>query len=423
MDVGELEEAVGSASAIRRILRLLPVGGDGSYVAPPTYLGRNRAVHVFEVRKIGGRDVQCVLLDSVQSQANRLEDALERAGDVVIPNVYVDFTGDPDVKDLGTVSSLRAPHRIFDAIIRDSDLGGEPFPISDIGRQVNSATPQNATALFAHSPSTLVFGGWNSTGDKGGSGRRFQRCIVSEIVGVDVPCRTYKDKNQETVSVPQMSRKPASRIDPLAIEKVDIYIPKARRSDWQTKVFKGAQKLSPAEVNHGNIPPQITDHGVTMAYAVQTTTITLAGLRRLSFPDPGGRHDEGRNAAARTVLASLALCAITKHDADGYSLRSRCDLYPESRSDEFEIIRNDGRIDKATVTPADAVSMFAAAVERARDAGLPWDAEPRALVPQQRLIDLVKKSRGKRLQDGDERPADGTAPGAVTKHGDKVQGG
>lgn len=399
MDIRDLEEAVASSSAMRRILRLLPVGGDGSYVAPPTYLGdQNSAVHVFEVRRIGGKDVQCVLLDSVQSQANRLEDALEHADDIGMPNVYVDFTGESDLKDLGTVSSLQAPHRIFDAIIRDSSLDGVPFLSSSIGEQVNSATPQNATALFAHSPSTLVFGGWNSTGDKGGSGRRFQRCIVSEIVGVNVPVHTYTNRNQEQVVVPQ-GKKPASRIDPLAIEKVDIYKPKARRSEWQTGEFEGFQKAKPADVIHGNIPPTISDHGVTMDYAMQTTTITLAGLRRLSFPDSSGRRDEGRNVAARTVLASLALCAITKHDADGYSLRSRCDLYPESRSDEFEIIRNDGRIDRVSVTASDAVSVFAAAVEKAKSAGLPWDPEPRALAPQHKLVDLVRKSRNKKMQE------------------------
>ena len=52
MDIQGLEEAVMSSSAIRRILRLLPVGGDGSYVAPPTYLGdQNKAVHVFRGAK------------------------------------------------------------------------------------------------------------------------------------------------------------------------------------------------------------------------------------------------------------------------------------------------------------------------------------------------------------------------------------
>lgn len=401
MDIDGLVEAVTSASAIRRILRLLSAGGDGSYVAPPTYLDdRNNAVHVFEIRKIAGKDVPCVLLDSVQSQANRLEDALERAADIALPNVYVDFTGS-DVADLGVVSSLRAPHRIFDAIIRDSNLDNKPFPSSDVGKQVNSATPQNATALFEHSPSTLLFGGWNSTGDKGGSGRRFQRCIVSEIVGIDVPVHKYIGRNQEQVIVPQ-SRKPSSRIDPLAIEKIDIYKDKSRRSAWDTKKegVENAEKSKPSDVNHGNIAPSISDHGVTMDHAMQTTTITLAGLRRLSFPDSNGGQSDDRNTAARAVLASLALCAVTKHDADGYSLRSRCDLYPESKSDEFELIKNTGQIEKVTVAPGDAVSLFNAAVDRAKAAGLPWNADPKKLIPQPKLVELVKKSRNKNVPEG-----------------------
>ena len=407
LDISQLEDIVSNASAIRRILRLLPVGGDGSYVAPPTYLDDKKPVHVFETRRIGGKDTPCVLLDSVQSQANRLEDALDDDPDLGLPGVYVDFTSDPDVSDIGTVSSLKAPHRIFDAIIRDSMLDGEPFPTSNVGKQVNSATPQNATALFEYSPSTLVFGGWNSTGDRGGSGRKFQRCIVSEIVGVNVPVNSYTDSRSQKEVVVSRSKRPSSRIDPLEIERVEIYKSKAQRSDWrpnQSDFGDGGgkvEKAKPSDVNHGNIAPSYTDHGVTMDYAMQTTTITLAGLRRLSFPGPSNARSRERDAAGWAVLASLALCAITKQDARGYSLRSRCDLYPESRSNDFEVIQNDGQIDTVQVTPQDAVSLFRDAVKKATDgAQLPWDADPKKLIPQPKLIALIKKSRDKKMQDG-----------------------
>jgi CRISPR-associated protein Csb1 len=51
---------------------------------------------VFERRRIDGAEVWCVLVDSVQSQANRLEEALlaavrERA--IALPYVTVDFAG------------------------------------------------------------------------------------------------------------------------------------------------------------------------------------------------------------------------------------------------------------------------------------------------------------------------------------------
>ena len=386
MPLKDLSSIVKSSSAIRRIRRLASVGGEGSYVAPPTYLG---GIHVFERRRIGGEEVSCVLLDSVQSQANRLEESLEKSG-LSIPNVIVDFV-DTDVPDVGKISAMSAPHRIFDAIIRDSMLGGDLFPDSKVGKRVNAATPKNATSLFQHSPSTLVFGGWNSTGDRGGSGRKFQRCIVSEIVGVNVPTRT---KYNEMIG---MSSKPASRIDPLEIEKTDIYKSKTRPSRWvmeEPKDKKGYEKSKPSEVNHGNIAPSITEQGVTMEYALQTTTVTLAGLRRLSFPEAGA-SDPDRDLAAQTVLAAIALNAVLEHDRAGYSLRSRCDLCPsqELPYEEFEIIHNDGKTDRVSITRDDARIMFDDAVRAAKDKNLPWETEPIKLAPKKDLVGLIKKSR------------------------------
>lgn len=74
-----LQEVVGTHSAIRRRRRLQPAGGVGDKIFPPTYPGEGQNApprHVFERRRIEGRDVVCVLIDSVQSQANRLEEAL-----------------------------------------------------------------------------------------------------------------------------------------------------------------------------------------------------------------------------------------------------------------------------------------------------------------------------------------------------------
>lgn len=389
-------EIVSSASAIRRIRRLVPAGGDGSYVAPPTYLGgKDKPVHVFETRRIGGRDVKCVLLDSVQSQANRLEESLEKSDECSIPNVVVDFTG-TKIPDVGKITALSAPHRIFDAIIRDSMLGDDQFPDSDVGKAVNLATPKNATGLFQYSPSTLVFGGWNSTGDKGGSGRKFQRCIVSEIVGVDVPVH-----NTEHGMVGG-SRRPSSRIDPLEIEKVDIYRSKTHQSKWSVDKQDNFEKSKPSEVNHGNIAPSISDQGVTMEYALQTSTITLAGIRKLSFPESGSSSPE-RDLAAQTVLAAIALNAILEHDRAGYSLRSRCDLCPakDAPSEEFEIIQNSGEIEKVAVTLGDARDMLKESVRAAKEKNLPWETEPVKLVPKEELVKLVEKSREKRLEGRD----------------------
>ena len=67
-----------------------------------------------------------MLVDSVQSQANRLEEALltavrERA--ITLPYITVDFTG-KELAGISEITSLDAPHRVYDAILRDSLLDG-----------------------------------------------------------------------------------------------------------------------------------------------------------------------------------------------------------------------------------------------------------------------------------------------------------
>src|SRR6266536_2800908 len=79
LTLDRLRQAVAKDAAIRRVQRLQPVGGPGDKIFPPTYPGERTndpARHVFETRRIDGHDVRCVLIDSVQSQANRLEEAL-----------------------------------------------------------------------------------------------------------------------------------------------------------------------------------------------------------------------------------------------------------------------------------------------------------------------------------------------------------
>ena len=72
----------GDTVAIRGIATLEPAGGPGDKVFPPTHAidDRNKnpgAKYAFETRRISGQDVMCVLIDSVQSQANRMEEALQ----------------------------------------------------------------------------------------------------------------------------------------------------------------------------------------------------------------------------------------------------------------------------------------------------------------------------------------------------------
>jgi CRISPR-associated protein Csb1 len=79
----DLKAAVASsAAAFRLTLKLEAVSPK---VFPPTYEGGKYAT---ENRRINGQEVPCVLLDSVPSQANRMEIALQDAwmgGEIELP--------------------------------------------------------------------------------------------------------------------------------------------------------------------------------------------------------------------------------------------------------------------------------------------------------------------------------------------------
>jgi CRISPR-associated protein Csb1 len=400
LDIEFLDEAVGTAAALRRRRRLQPAGGPGDKVFPPTYPaeGRNEPPrHVFERRRLGDREAWCVLLDSVQSQANRMEEALLRAaqeGCIELPRIVVDFAS-AGLNTIGEISSLEAPHRVFDAILRDSLLDGQPFLNgTKIGKDLKAATIREATKILEVSPTALLFGAWNSTGEGGGLGAKFPRAIVSEIIGVDGPVEEAPANRQGEAAIRTAGRRTGSRIDPLGIlRSVTVYKGDAGWDTDPAGAGKGAKQVRPSEINHGNVTPSVSPLGVTFAYAEQTVVITLAGLRRLSFGE-----DAARNRAARALLASLGLVAITEQDAQGYALRSRCDLVCDGPA-PFECVAADGTATQVELTAEAARALYAAAYARAREVGFTLDAKPLRLTPQPKLVEIVRQSMARALAD------------------------
>jgi CRISPR-associated protein Csb1 len=393
------------AVAIRVRQRLQPAGGSGDKVFPPTYATGDHALkYATETRRVDGEDRPAVLLDSVASQANRIEEALLtawEAGELHFPVIGVDFSADPQLRDLGTITTLQAPHRIADAILRDAtDLDGKTlFRDLPAGRAFTDATPRNATAVYALCPTALVLGVWDSTGPRGGLGTKFGRALTSEIVAIGVAS----------------GRKVASRIDPLGIGgHVPVYHRKDDEHDWtidpgQAKTDakgkpipfsrRGAEgKGRPSSVNHSSIAPTIDDlaGGVTFDYAVQTIVLSFPALRRLRFvTDLDGRPLANRPAAeraARLALAALAVAGIVHQRAQGFDLRSRCVLVPDGAL-ALELVHGDGSTETATLDIAGANALAREAHEIARAAGMGWEREPLKLKPAPKLVALVKRSR------------------------------
>lgn len=422
----------GSAAGFRSVTRLEPLGGPDDKLFPPTFgdpvripvpVGedrddRRRTKYAVEWRRIDGVSRLCVVLDSVASQANRMElallDGYER-GELEFPFARVDFTGatsDDPALDLSTlggdgfITTLEAPHRLADALLRDSLIDGIPFRYTEAGKRFTEASPSNASPLFDLCPVSLVFGLWDSTGPKGGLGSKFPRTLVSEIIGIGA----------------ELGTRTSSRIDPAGIEKTEVYETKAPdekgSKDWtidpevakkekgKPVLFKRGEKADketgkPSVINHGNVKPSqdAETGGVTIDYAEQVTVLSLPALRRLRFParpdgtklDPKQRRET--ELAARTALAALALCAIAYQRENGFDLRSRCALRPLTPL-KLELIPGDGSEPQEYSLDRDtARELLQQATSAAEAAGLPWRKKPLDLVPAPKLVGLIRKSR------------------------------
>ena len=396
----------GDTVAIRGAATLEPAGGPGDKIFPPTHVvdDKNKkpgAKYALETRRINGHDAPCVLIDSVQSQANRMEEALQALWDekkIALPVVSVDFSS--VAPDVGRVTSLTAPHRIADALLRDSLLDGKLFRLSDIGRSFTDASTKNATALFRVCPTGLVFGLWDSTGPKGGLGAKFQRALVSEIVGINAA----------------LGSKTESRIDPTNIRKdpaAPLY--KASNSDeiWTAnseealkengepiKVGKKDKAGNPSAVVLGNIAPSIDSvgGGVTIDEARHTVVLSLASLRRLGFTS--GAEE------ARTVLAALGLLAVSAAESRGHDLRSRCLLVPKKGfALKLETVARDGGATPVDLDLAGAIALYNEAVGKLPDGvkfNNPAGEALAELKPSPKLADLVTRSRALAVSEADE---------------------
>lgn len=384
-DLESFRKIVSDDAALRARATLQPIGAAGDKVFPPTHsvgddqaerrLRENRqfgAKYAWEWRRDGqGGEKPCVLLDSVQSQANRMEEALFylwRQRRIVLPLVSIDFG--ESYADLKQINSLTAPHRIADALLRDSLLDGTPFRHSELGRTLSGSTLADVSGLFRTCPSGLVFGLWDSTGPTG-TGLRLARNLTSEIVGIGATA----------------GQKTGSRIDPAGILKSpkDVTIwradpAKAPLEQWvldetlaakdkngkSIKYGKGEKAGKTTSVNHSNVPPtlELLAGGITMDHAVQTVVISLSGLRRLAF---GGSEEDDQKA--RTVLAALALIAVFAcAENPGYFLRSRCQLTPERGQElAFKRISRNGNEEDFHLELKDALSLYQQSVNALPD--------------------------------------------------------
>lgn len=258
-------------------------------IAPSTYEGGKYALSE------GAKDV---IVNSIAAEANAMEGALRSCAETInLPLIHIaDFEGAP-VKGL-TVLDL--PHRVFDGILRDClDETGVPFYKSDLGKRVGKATVNDPSALYEVAPTSLVFGVWNSTW--GGTGHRFARSVMSEIVG----------EGNLSYGV-----KAASKMDPYQISAATkVSTKKEEKGLWE--IVKGKGGVNPSEVNLGPIAPTFEQKFIYADKITHRTVLSIATLRKLGLP-----------TEQQDALARLALLSALLRIQEGYALRSGCELGP-----------------------------------------------------------------------------------------------
>lgn len=269
--------------------KLEPLEGFESPIFPPTYPSPERGQHRFDTpytvneTKDGVRTCD---LDSVQSQANRMEAEFTRSLADFVPQ-HVVQAGDHQV------ALTELPHRIVDASIRATEFresirngmlavdSGDPMPLAKIA------------------PTSLIYGVWDSRDTQ----VKLPRAIRSEIRAHDISIFTRSAQysgafNQEVLEISDKEWSKASEVG-----------------------------FAPT--------PSVNAHGGILVHGeiLHTASILLNVLRRYRTSD--------RSDSMPNYLLGLTLCGLLFGGRD-YELRSGCFLVPSSVA-EWQTVAKDGK--------------------------------------------------------------------------------
>ncbi len=346
------------------VTRLEPAAGPHASVAPAKFVERDKSVFAYERRFWEGRAVEAVLIDSKQSQNNRLEAAIATAiadGDPVLstmPRIELRFDNGLSLTD------VQLPHRAFDGQLRAGTINGSPTTSVPEYRELRDATASHARPLLERSPMTLLLGGWDAS-RKSHQGR-YRSILVGEIIGI------LADQEE---GPSRHSMRGGARIDPVGM-RIDLSeeqrkkIAQAQKDELSASTYKNAGKKKASVLGLGGIPPALDQlGGVACQAIIRSHVLSFSALRGLRFDSESPEGD----AACRAVLAALAINGLARSDAE-LLLRANCDLV-EAEPAVVTLDKRYGdkeRVDALSVD--EASSLLAEAIDYAREhGGLVWD--------------------------------------------------
>lgn len=299
-----LEDTGPAALVIRE--HLMPVEGHDGVVFPATFAAGDGFPGGYNIDSFADGSNVC-LIDSVGSQANRIEPLFAKGGYAgLVPQIVIK-AGDK------RVNLLEAGHRAGDAIVRCSGLKGE------LQTAFKAVLGGNAEPLAKIAPTSLVFGVWDSRETQA----KLPRLLSSTIRAFNVRRLT-----RSAVYVPP--------VDHIAVGNIPAYANDKEKEQYSKRGWLQAL----ASGTHGGV---IATGGIR-----RDATLHLAALRMLTVD-----HDKEKTLALRRYLLGLALTAFT-YSPIGY-LRQGCNLVLDpDKKREFNVVSYDGKREDVTITHKDA---------------------------------------------------------------------
>jgi CRISPR-associated protein Csb1 len=310
---------------------LMPVEGTDGVLFPATYAAGDGFPGGYNIDTDPASGKNIALIDSVGSQANRIEPIFkEEKYKHLVPQIVV-TAGEKEV------SILEAGHRAGDALVRCSSLQ------QTLQDGFKTVLKGDATPLAKIVPTSLVFGVWDSRDTQA----KLPRVIASTIRAFNV--RKLTRSAQFNPATEYVNEK-------LLEEATD----KATKDAYSERGFIHV----PATGSHGGV---IADGGIR-----RDATLGLAALRLLH----AGKDDKATLALRRYILG-LALVAFT-HNPGGY-LRAGCILVKNPQGEhEFVEVLPTGERKPCKITHEEALS-YATEAAKAFGVGesqtVPFDKE------------------------------------------------
>ena len=302
--------------------KLLPVEGEGGVIFPPTYADIGYNIDTLS------DGTKVALIDSVGSQANRMEPIFKREPyAALVPQIEIEYGNQSDRK---SVSIFEVGHRLGDALIRSSELGSvakeafESFLNSD-----------DASALAKLAPTSLVFGVWDSRDTHA----KLPRIVQSVIRAWDVDPVTRSAQYN-----------PA-----LDYAGLEVF------SEADKQKAEGKRESPLAQRGFVHVPATGLHGGVVARGAIERdVTVNLTALRRLDSSSQDGQ-------ALRRYILGLSLVAATA-PLDPF-LRQGCLLVPDIETpQQWNLVERDGTRREAELTE-DLVHSYASKAAKAFGVG------------------------------------------------------